>query len=176
MSSSSRKARRRTRKEEQGNEGTKNRDHPTTVWRGRKNLYCFSAIWNFEQAGFPGTLPSAIVHALVTTASRIGDDGIMTSKISRIIALVILLFGGPAFAQPDARRGLSLARENCEQCHAIDNTSESPLAAAPPFRELHLKYAVSDLQRPLTQGPHTKFRFEPSQIEALMAYLKTLGR
>jgi hypothetical protein len=53
---------------EQGNEGTKNRDHPTTVWRGRKNLYCFSAIWNFEQAGFPGTLPSAIVHALVTTA------------------------------------------------------------------------------------------------------------
>jgi cytochrome c len=100
----------------------------------------------------------------------------MTSKISRIIAPVILLFGGPALAQPDARRGLSLAREHCAQCHAIDNASESPLAAAPPFRDLHLKYAVSDLQRPLTQGPHTKFRFEPSQIEALMAYLKTLGR
>ena len=72
-------------------------------------------------------------------------------------------------------RGL-LAREYCAQCHAIDNTSESPLAAAPPFGDLHLKYAVSDLQRPLTQGPHTKFRFEPSQIEALMAYLKTIGR
>jgi len=118
----------------------------TTVWRRRKNL-----------------------HAL-------GDDGMMTSKISRIIAPVILLFSGPALAQPDTRRGLSLAREHCAQCHAIDNASESPLAAAPPFRDLHLKYAVSDLQRPLTQGPHTKFRFEPSQIEALMAYLKTLGR
>jgi cytochrome c len=100
----------------------------------------------------------------------------MTSKISRIIAPVILLLSGPALAQPDARRGFSLARAHCAQCHAIDNTSESPLAAAPPFPELHLKYAVSDLQRPLTQGPHTKFRFEPSQIEALMAYLKTLGR
>jgi cytochrome c len=100
----------------------------------------------------------------------------MTSKISRIIVPVILLFGGPALAQPDARRGLSLAREHCAQCHAIDNARESPRAAAPPFRELHLKYAVSDLQRPLTQGPHTTFRFEPSQIEALMAYLKTLGR
>jgi cytochrome c len=104
------------------------------------------------------------------------DDGMMTSKISRIIAPVILLLSGPALAQPDARRGLSLARAHCAQCHAIDNASESPLAAAPPFRELHLKYAVSDLQRPLTQGPHTKFRFEPNQIEALMAYLKTLGR
>ena len=100
----------------------------------------------------------------------------MTSKISRIIAPVILLCGGPALAQPDTRRGLSLAREHCAQCHAIDNAPESPLAAAPAFRDLHLRYAVSDLQRPLTQGPHTKFRFEPSQIEALMAYLTTLGR
>jgi cytochrome c len=106
---------------------------------------------------------------------RLGD-GMMTSKISRIIAPVILLFSGPALAQPDARRGLSLAHEHCAQCHAIDDASASPLAAAPPFRDLHLKYAVSDLQRPLTQEPRTKFRFEPSQIEALMAYLKTLGR
>ena len=100
----------------------------------------------------------------------------MTSKIARIIAPAILLFSGLALAQPDARRGLSLAREHCAQCHAIDDARESPLAAAPPFRDLHLKYAVSDLQRPLTQGPHTKFRFEPNQIEALMAYLKTLDR
>jgi cytochrome c len=142
----------------------------TTVWRRRKNLYCFSAIWNLEQAHrLPG-------NPAVCYRPRLGDDGMMTSKISRIIAPVILLFSGPALAQPDTRRGLSLAREHCAQCHAIDNASESPLAAAPPFRDLHLKYAVSDLQRPLTQGPHTKFRFEPSQIEALMAYLKTLGR
>jgi cytochrome c len=107
---------------------------------------------------------------------RLDDDGMMMSKILRIIAPVILLFSGPALAQPDTRRGLSLAREHCAPCHAIDNANESPLAAAPPFRDLHLKYAVSDLQRPLTQGPHTTFRFEPSQIEALMAYLKTLGR
>jgi mono/diheme cytochrome c family protein len=100
----------------------------------------------------------------------------LTSKYSRIITLVILLASGPALAQPDTRRGFSLAREHCAQCHAIDNAGESPLATAPPFRELHLKYAISDLQRPLTQGPHTRFHFEPSQIEALMAYLKTVDR
>ena len=101
----------------------------------------------------------------------------MTSKNSLIIAPVILLLSAPALAQqPDARRGLALAREHCAPCHAIDNTSESPRAAAPPFRELRLKYAISDLQRPLTQGPHARFQFEPSQIESLMAYLKTLDR
>src|SRR4030095_9500658 len=100
----------------------------------------------------------------------------MTSNISRIIAPVILLFSGPAVAQPDTRRGLSLAREHCAQCHAIDDAPERPLAPAPPCRDLHLRYAVSDLLRPWTQGRHTDFRFEPSQIEALMAYLKTLGR
>ena len=101
----------------------------------------------------------------------------MTSKKSLIIAPVILLLSVPALAQqPDARRGLALAREHCAQCHAIDDASESPVAAAPAFRELHLEYAVSDLQRPLTQGPHTIFRFEASQIQALMAYLKTLRR
>ena len=100
----------------------------------------------------------------------------LTSKYSRIITLLILLVSTPTLAQPDTRRGFSLAREHCAQCHAIDNASESPLATAPPFRELHLKYAISDLQRPLTQGPHTRFHFEPSQIEALMAYLKTLDR
>jgi len=35
---------------EQGNEGRKNRDQLTTVWRGRRDLYSFPPIWNFEQA------------------------------------------------------------------------------------------------------------------------------
>ena len=103
-------------------------------------------------------------------------DDLLHPKYSRIVTPVVLLLSTPALAQPDTRRGFSLAREHCAQCHAIDNASESPLATAPPFRELHLKYAISDLQRPLTQGPHTRFHFEPSQIEALMAYLKTLDR
>jgi hypothetical protein len=73
-------------------------NHPTTVWRRRKNLYCFSAIWNLEQAQASGN-PAACYPP------RLGDDGMMTSKISRIIAPVILLFSGPALAQPDTRRG-----------------------------------------------------------------------
>jgi hypothetical protein len=55
----------------------------------------------------------------------------MMSKISQIIASVLLLLSEPALAQPDVRRGLSLTREHCAQCHAIGDASESPVAAAP---------------------------------------------
>ena len=141
----------------------------STGWRRRKISIVLQRFGILSRHRLPG-------NPAVCYRPRLGEDGMMMSKISRIIAPVILLLSGPALAQPDARRGLSLARENCEQCHAIDNTSESPRAAAPPFRELRLKYAISDLQRPLTQGPHARFQFEPSQIESLMAYLKTLDR
>jgi cytochrome c len=86
----------------------------------------------------------------------------------------------PAVTQsPGARRGLRFVRLHCARCHAIDKESESPLAIAPPFRTLHLRYSVADLQRPLAHGIHPKmplFRLEPSQVEDVMTYLKTLER
>jgi cytochrome c len=91
----------------------------------------------------------------------------------------------PAASEPDVplspseRRGFRLVRLNCARCHAIDKVSESPLAIASPFRTLHLKYPVSDLQRLLAQGVHPvmpRFQFEASQVEDIMAYLKTLER
>src|SRR5262249_6663033 len=91
----------------------------------------------------------------------------------------------PAASEPavplsaSERRGFRLVRLNCARCHAIDKVSESPLPIAPPFRTLHLKYPVSDLQRPLAQGIHPvmpRFQLEASQVEDIMAYLKTLER
>jgi mono/diheme cytochrome c family protein len=66
---------------------------------------------------------------------------------------------------------------HCARCHAIDKGSASPLAMAPPFRTLHLKYPVADLQRPLAQGIHPtmpRFQLEPHQVDDVMAYLQTL--
>jgi cytochrome c len=84
----------------------------------------------------------------------------------------------PAVAQSQAaRRGLSFAKRNCARCHAVEKAGESPLAAAPPFRTMDIKYAVEDLQRPLAQGIHSTMpviRLEASQVADLMAYLKTL--
>jgi cytochrome c len=110
----------------------------------------------------------------------------MVSKwtVSAHMALVawtaILLWAvEPALAEPSAaeRRGLIFVHENCSRCHAIGPVGESPLAKAPPFRTLHLRYPVSDLQRPLLEGIHSdmpRFQLTTNQVTDVMAYFKTL--
>ena len=102
-----------------------------------------------------------------------------------IIALgaTALCSSQPALAQqsPGGQRGLTFVRANCAQCHSIDKVSESPLAIAPPFRTLHLKYPIEDLARPLAEGiiaghpTMPQFRLEPDQVADVIAYLKTLA-
>jgi mono/diheme cytochrome c family protein len=81
---------------------------------------------------------------------------------------------------PAAQRGLILVRTNCARCHSIDKVSKSPLKIAPPFRTLHLRYPVEDLQEPLAEGIVTghptmpEFQFDPGQVGDIIAYLKTL--
>jgi mono/diheme cytochrome c family protein len=79
---------------------------------------------------------------------------------------------------PSERRGLRFVRMHCSRCHAITQVGESPLASAPPFRTLHLKYPVADLQRPLANGVHPimpRFQLQAGQVDDIMAYLKTLA-
>ena len=106
----------------------------------------------------------------------------------RPITLPILALGLialPAAAQAlDARaqRGETIARTNCARCHAIGRIGASPLAEAPPFRELHQRYPVTDLGEALAEGITTghpsmpEFRLDPDQAQALIAYLQSLER
>src|SRR5690242_2206601 len=83
---------------------------------------------------------------------------------------------------PPAQRGLVIARTNCSRCHAIGKVGDSPLAVAPPFRTLHERYPVEDLEVPLAEGIVTghptmpEFRFDPGQVGDIIAYLKSLER
>ena len=99
-------------------------------------------------------------------------------------AIAFCLTGQSAIAQqsPQAQRGLTILRAQCERCHAIDKASDSQLAIAPPFRTLHLKYPIESLERPLTEGiiaghpTMPQFRFDRDQVGDIIAYLKTLER
>lgn len=78
--------------------------------------------------------------------------------------------------------GLSFMRTHCASCHAIGRVGASPLAIAPPFRDLHRRYPVENLAEAFAEGITTghptmpEFRLEPDQIENVIAYLKTLER
>lgn len=100
--------------------------------------------------------------------------------------LMLPLFGchDNGTVKGDATAGRVLAERNCSRCHAIGPSEQSPVAAAPPFRTLVSHYKPEDLQEALAEGIEVghsgktinmpPFRFEPSEIDDLIAYLNTL--
>jgi cytochrome c len=83
---------------------------------------------------------------------------------------------------PSEQRGLVFVRTNCSRCHSVDKVSKSPLPMAPPFRTLHERYPVENLEEPLAEGIITghpsmpEFKLDPGQIADVIAYLKSLER
>src|SRR6266481_10038101 len=80
-------------------------------------------------------------------------------SLGGVLRLVIALgaflsfASSPVLAQSTAaKRSLPLVRVHCAQCHSIDKVSDSPLAIAPPFRTLHLKFPIESLRRRLAEG------------------------
>jgi hypothetical protein len=65
---------------------------------------------------------------------------------------------------------------------SIDRVTASPLAIAPPFRTLHKKYPVENLEEALAEGISTghptmpEFRFDPGQVNDFISFLKSLER
>jgi cytochrome c len=90
--------------------------------------------------------------------------------------------GGGAAAVGSAERGQAFVRANSAACHAVGGSGNSPLAAAPAFRDLHRRYPVEHLAEAFAEGvapDHPgmpEFELDRAQIADLIAYLQTLGR
>jgi cytochrome c len=80
----------------------------------------------------------------------------------------------------DSMRGRLLAERDCAVCHATGPSDHSPLAAAPPFRDLHRRYDVENLAEALAEGIVTGHPampskpYPPDDVRDLIAYLRTL--
>ena len=105
----------------------------------------------------------------------------LTALKAACLALGMLQAGG-VMAQDNAQveAGRALVTLYCADCHAVAATGESPLAIAPHFRDLHLRYDVEFLSEALVEGIVTahdempEFEFDPDQAAAIVAYLKSL--
>jgi len=106
-------------------------------------------------------------------------------RVAVFLGLAMSLLTSSGFAQSSAEieRGRVFAESHCATCHAVGRTGTSPYAPAPPFRTLHERYDVEAIAEALAEGivvghqgarQMPEFRLEPTQIDDLLAYLKSL--
>jgi len=99
--------------------------------------------------------------------------------------LLLLAFAGASSAlalelSPAQAEGKAILQKNCGRCHAIGVSGESPLADAPPFRNIYAKFAVEELKMRLSEGVVSHFRgmpqidFTSEEITRIIDYLDVL--
>ncbi len=90
---------------------------------------------------------------------------------------------GACLAQSPATigAGREIAQKFCARCHAIGVEGASPHPSAMPFRDIVAKGHVENLEEALGEGiivghpDMPQFRFGPKEVDALIAYLKSLS-
>ena len=99
-----------------------------------------------------------------------------------IVGVVCAATAGRAHAADPVPVGLAYVQAHCAVCHATGRSGTSPNPDAPPFRTLHERYDVEGLAEALAEGivvghrgaQMPRFVLNPAQIDAVIAYLKSL--
>ena len=100
----------------------------------------------------------------------------MTSTRILFSLAVFLIAAAPSQA------GMELAERHCSRCHAIGETGDSPLAEAPPFREIAQRYPAESLAESFAEGITTgheempEFVFSPKEVGKLVDYFASLAK
>jgi cytochrome c len=109
------------------------------------------------------------------------------SKRNFVLAIVVapLLLAALSTLAPGQQsareRGRVLVERECARCHSVSRTDQSRHTSAPPFRDLSKKYPIESLAEALAEGivvghkDMPEFLFEPDDIEAILAYISSLG-
>lgn len=106
----------------------------------------------------------------------------MSERLVKIVGMAILVGLVATSAGADnIAEGKALVELNCARCHAVDRTSESSHSDAPPFRTLSQRYPIDALEEAFAEGISTghpdmpEFVATPDQIQAILAYISSLG-
>lgn len=109
------------------------------------------------------------------------SGGRQTPASALVVVVGVVLAASAATADPSlVDAGRHALDTRCSRCHAIGPDGRSPLAQAPPFRELMMRYPPENLAEALAEGIMSghpdmpEYVLSPEEIEAVMAYLHTL--
>ena len=113
--------------------------------------------------------------------------GLFNAWLSASVLVFLVFAAKPVMAadtapteQNQVDKGAAILLENCARCHAIGVAGDSPNAEAPPFRTLSENYPVENLAESLAEGIMTGhpdmpvFVFKPTDVDAVIAYLKSI--
>ncbi len=94
--------------------------------------------------------------------------------------LIVALGASLARAEDGSGEGKIILETHCGRCHAIDAAGTSPLAQAPPLREVYLRYPIDQLEQGFAEGMGSRHRampqiqFSDDQIVAILDYLGSI--
>lgn len=102
-------------------------------------------------------------------------------KRAIILGAAVGLLAAPALAA-DAEKGRAFVEEKCAACHAVGESGDSPLAAAPAFRTLGERYPPETLEEALAEGIVTghadmpEVAVPPETIDDIIAWLDRIQK
>jgi cytochrome c len=106
----------------------------------------------------------------------------MLAKSGFFGLLLLVVTACQALADPSLiEAGRLIAEANCQRCHSITPTGDSPFVEAPPFRVIARIYNASDLEEALVEGivvghpAMPEFKMTGEQAAAITAYIDSLS-
>jgi cytochrome c len=107
----------------------------------------------------------------------------MLAKVGTLGFLLLTISVCRASADPSQiETGRLIAEANCQRCHSITSTGDSPFVEAPPFRVIAKLYNAADLDEALVEGivvghpAMPEFQMTGKQAAAITAYIDSLNR
>jgi mono/diheme cytochrome c family protein len=112
----------------------------------------------------------------------------MQSRVVLVVSILALALAGCAAPpspgqvelQGQVADGRAIAQRECATCHALDQSTASPRADAPPMRDLLARYDRDVLANDLIEGiklghqDMPQFDFNVIAADALVAYLRSI--
>ncbi len=115
----------------------------------------------------------------------------MVGNLKRPNAISILVAGiallSTSVVQPlaadevDGLSGKAILQKDCSRCHSIEATGDSPLAVAPPLRDIYRKRSLERLEFELAEGMGSRHQempqvqFSTEEIAAILNYLNGIA-
>lgn len=104
------------------------------------------------------------------------------TQICCMLACLALLavHGSSALAGSTASEGKAILEKHCARCHAIAATGNSPLAKAPPLRQVYKTFPIQQLESGFAEGMGSRhqdmpqIQFSPEQVSAILDYLGSI--